>query len=414
MNEILLTQEELNERSELFEYEMTQVILNLKGKHAKYDRNNSPIKDSQKFAGEILCKHLDFEPLSDVDADIKTQNIPSLNSKADYIAIPDVKSVVEIKTQNIPSLDSKTDYAPLTDVKPIVKVEADKKKVAASKNTLHYKKHKKPKIASISCAVPSKKGVVEYAPFAAEITVPALENETNSELFVRRGINYTPIADTKVKTKDHILPRIGSAVEFSPFTDIVIANQVHFVSNIEAVAAYTPNTEIEIKPISDTNVSAVSIQYMALTDTIAKLPVHSIPSLKTTHVFSPLRASKVKKTKKKIPSGAVSPKFAPIKSIEAIHSDITMPNVNKKIEFVPVSNSVDGLPKIENLKIGKTPDFEPIKISSAAGFTGSVPATKLDVKFTPKKAATAKVRPIDTIPKEVIAPKDFYTMWESL
>jgi hypothetical protein len=64
MDDILLTKEELEKQREAFDYEMTQVILNLKGTYAKFDRENSPIKDSQEFADEVLGRRLDFEPLS--------------------------------------------------------------------------------------------------------------------------------------------------------------------------------------------------------------------------------------------------------------------------------------------------------------------------------------------------------------
>jgi hypothetical protein len=414
MDDILLTKEELEKQRELFDYEMTQVILNLEGKYAKFDRNNSPIKDSKEFADEVLGRHLDFEPLSDVEADIKAQNIPSLGSKPDYTPLTDVKPVVGIKAQDVPSVDKKSTFTPLVNVKPVAKIKADEKEIAAAKNTLRYKKHKKPQVVFATCTVPAQKSTVEYTPFAAEITVPVFENEMNSGLFTRRGVKYTPITDAKAKTKDHVLPRIGGAVEFSPFTDIAIADQAQSIPNIGVSAAYTPNTEIEIKPVSNARVPAVSIQYTALNDVVKNLPIHDVPSLKTTPVYSPMQATTVKKTKKKIPSGTVSPKFVPLKPVEITHPDNVMPSANKRVEFMPLTNPVEDLPKIESPKIGKTPDFEPVKISSVTSFTGSVPATKLDVKFAPKKAVKTKMRPIDAIPVELIAPKDFYAMWESL
>lgn len=56
MENIMLSSEEM-EKKELFEYEITQFILNLKGKYAKHDRSNSPIKDSQEFADAVIGRY---------------------------------------------------------------------------------------------------------------------------------------------------------------------------------------------------------------------------------------------------------------------------------------------------------------------------------------------------------------------
>ena len=434
MDDILLTQEELEKQRELFEYEMTQVILNLKGKYENFDRNHSPIKESQEFADEVLSRHLEFEPWSN--------------------------SEPHIKVQDIPHLDNELEYTPLTDIELAAEVKADKRKIEAAKNTLHYTQHEKVEIVSIPCNVSSKKGTVEYVPHTAEITVPIFENAMNSELFARHEVKYTPIVDAKAETREYVLPQIESVVEFSPMDAIAIEEQVYSVPNmatsvtdipnvgieiksisdasiptvsamymphteieikpisdvsIPTVSAiYKPHTEIEIKPISEVNIPAVSIQYTALTDTVTELPVHSIPALEMMSVHLPLKVPAMEKIKEEIPSGVVESKFTPVETIEIKHLNSAIPKMDKRIEFEKVTNEAENLLKIESPKIGKVPDFKPVTVSSVTSFTGKIPVTKFDVTYVPKEVVRSKVRPIDTIPKEVIEIKDFYAIWESM
>ena len=465
MDEILLTSEELKERSELFEYEMTQVILNLGGVFTNYDRNNSPIKNNQEFADEVLGRHLDFEPLSDVEFDAEIHDLPSASANVGYV--------------------------PVSEIKPKAAFGVDKANISSANKRVYYIKNAKAEATIKFCDVPPAKVEAEYAPYTSE--KPISEIEINRNLFAHHDNHYNPFtnisrkpvlrAGDKISGKLRVghkvqykslsdiekisfseeIPPAYNSVEFLPISDIGIKNKSYTVPKSGISIEKTPITEISVNPVEKADVKEVSFQYTAFTEeppapafktpyinkgisryipfketavnpvAAADFPAVSlqytaqlmpntekislkIPSLKTALEYSVAKHTALKNIETDIPKESKIPEFSPIKAVVVKKAGYVDSGINQSFTFTTTTNPIEPLKSFTAPEIINTLSFDPIEISATGPEprVGKTPNTWLNVKYSPIPANKTYTHPIDSVPKELTAPKDFYAMWLSL
>jgi hypothetical protein len=365
VDNILLTHEEIEKRNELFEYEMTQVILNLKGQYAKYDRNNSPVGENSAWADDVFGKRLDFAPLSDFE--------------------------FEFKAQEIPPLDCKTSYIPVTDIKSIVKLPGNVPNLIIRKIPARYFRRKKIKPKVFSCAVPKTKVEAGYASYVPKKPVSEFESEIGGELFAYQNVSYAPVSGIMVGPALHTAFRTNCAIGYSP---------------VDGLA--------EIQRIPEAYIHDVAVQYVAFENPAPEQPTHSIVSLKSNPVYAPLQVLPVSEIEADVPIPVIPPQFKPFVPVEVHSLCCDVPETRGIIEFIPIAGVNKHLPKIKNPKSGKMPDFELIKPSPVNNYICDVPETKVNVKISPLQRTKSSIRSIDTVPEEVVARRDFYAIWDNL
>ena len=89
MEEICLTEEDIVRHKELFEYEMTQVVLALKDKYQNMKHSSSPVRTLGLEAKDI-GKHSAFLPLDERKIASKPHDIPVIHFDIEYVPLIDV------------------------------------------------------------------------------------------------------------------------------------------------------------------------------------------------------------------------------------------------------------------------------------------------------------------------------------
>ena len=464
MDDILLTPEEIEKQKELFQYEMTQVILNLKGKYAKYDQSTSPIKGSKELSDKVLGSQADFVPLPEATPDIEKQNLPSLDKKANYLPLPgsdsdiliaadeymlaSAKETIEFKQYKrreikllsceIPAAKGAAAFTPY-DAVANVQIAADDNVLASAPEMIRYSQYENQEMVLFSCDVPAPETIhythyknQEMAPLSCDVPAPseatyvpydavsAVRIAADEHILdsAKETVKYIRYEDKEVEPLSYATPILTGEVAYIPYnTETALALPIidpeHYVNHS---IAYLPFSEaVEIKPLSESSIPEAAIEFKAHALPVIEELAENIPSLNVNADYSPLKVFAVEKLAIDIPSPKKPLIYAPISPIKASEERHIIPDLRNDFTFALAKEPLKTLPEFESPNTVKVPKFKPGKHEQIAKISATIPKITLDYEYSALSVTDEKQPgPIDMVPEELLAPKDFYAIWESL
>jgi len=410
MENVLLTQEEIDKRNELFRYDMTQVATKLKDEYTKNKKFPSPI-DGLDLTEKDIKLNIKFNPPPESELNVQPQNVPLVSVNADFVPLTDVKSAVIYKNnvQGLVNTNTNVDFAPLTDVE----------------------------ISADAIDIPKPTIEIDYKPIQ-NVKVKLIEHSVPENIY--RADPYVPYTSTDIVSEPVDIPSPDVSLAFVPFVAGAIEVQAQDVPKVEMKAVYTP---IAVTPINNTlaqDVPVIKVKalYTPLSLEAVDLKTQDIPQFGALPAFIPVapqintsidarapemngefkykpRKPNAKIRSVKCPVKVSTPGFKPIDVpvINAIES--TIPSINKSFEFVPPKRTETALPRIEAPVLGKIREYKPIKSKKIKATKMSVPNHNLTITYSKEidVKAPAQITEISYPPVD-FAKKDFYAIWEAM
>jgi len=389
MENKILTQEEIEKRKELFGYEMTQVIINLKGKFVKYNASNSPIKNSGL-------------------------NEEAINKSLKFIPLPEVK--LETKVRDIPNVSKKTSFTPMIDVKPFIKIENNVQGVTLTGKAVSFVPLPDIKLNSKTLNLPKLSSVANYIPFPEVKVVAKPVSDLNYVIYMGKGESFIPFNHIKLDNIPQDIPNLNAKVKFMPLVDFEASLDTYIVPSVPIAEGYKPFSEdFSERVVFSVPNTIVSAEYSPLSDKSVKRLKQDIPALGKALKFEPLTRNKVTSPEIRIPCLSVSSKFKPIEPAKASVFKAEIPNVVKSVGFEPIKAKIEAKSNIENVTICKISDYKPFNVEAVGHLGVSIPNIKVELKLSSpikKKADPTSVRPM-TLDRS-FSTKDFYSLWEEI
>jgi len=380
LENVLLTQEEIEKRNELFEYEMTQVILNLKGKYTSNDNVSSPIKDFELAEGDV-DKRLDFIPLS--------------------------KTEIEMQLQDIPAVCIGAGFTPLADVKPVIRLENDVQNLLLAKHNANFTPLAVTEFKTAAQGVPKTNMNIEFNPVQAAASI------STQEIPESISINqYTPYTGMDVAGLSVVIPATDISCDYVPVSSDTLEVLAQDIPMANVKAVFAP---LSLKAVTES---------VGVVPAIGKLPAFSpvvppmdtsmklkTPAIRNSLEFKPLD---VQVEFQDIESPAVSSiaDLSPIDMPLVNPLGVTIPSMTSIISYIPTKGTVEALLQIDIPHVGDTVEYVPV--SDLIVLKTAMPVPKHDVSILHSSEFnidTSAIGPIDSFQAEDIAPKDFYTMW---
>lgn len=458
MENILLTDEEIKKRNELFAYEMTQVVLNLKGKYEN-KQVQSPIKEFES-SGKDFNKHLDYLPLNNNEIENQTLTIPDIHSSPVFFPLKEVKalieyendiqSVVHVKNQAgftplknisidttspvIPGMDINIEYNLTVDTvenipahevpKPVIyagykpiglMVESPTVKEIPDINAAGtYKPYKNKKVISPPVKIPSSYASFDFIPQTGDsMTLPEI-NTPKSDM----NIEYKPFKIMLENIAAQEIPDVTAAKIYKPYKDKTNTDLLIPVPTSDISLSYTPLSPdvMNLPKQQDIPASDICLNYTSFSTDVMSLAEQEIPAANISIEYNPAQITVEKIEPQKIPN-------------------ITKINEYKRLSFSPLDHQNIGLWKQDIPEAVKNIEYKPALIISETRIAHEIPVTDINIEYKPAiitageliiKAAdiplvsdlsykSLEVRPkIAPIECPQAMPVDFYEMWINL
>ena len=378
MDNILLTPEEMEKQQELFEYEMTQVILNLKGKFKKYDASNSPIKQNEEFINALQDKELLFSPFIGDDIKVKyTMNVHDIQTSLDIKAIDSTFTGIDC---TMPSIVNKADYAPYN-----MKTKTYISNVTIN-NVSTWNEYNHFHVENIDVSYESTLAHIDVKPYISmsDISVQKKDIHIKNNVLDCAYTQYHIENIPKVKT-DLVIKKIKP--EYSLFQ---ISKSVNVDVKVNRKVA-----SIEYEPIKQAK----------------KQYTHNVPAVK----YAPTEAKKIVVNVKNIEARKVE--LQKLKHDEYTKDisiqEYDVPQINANINVYMDSLQVPNFTSMVVPKQNGTIEFDFQNKYVQPTLLVEVPNTKLKINEVAKEIKT-NIRPIDSLPEEVTQVKDFYAIWKDM
>ncbi len=380
MENTLSTREEIERRKELFEYEMTEVILKLKGKFAKFDREQSPLRDSGLTNSDFICKP-EFVPLPIVEVESGKFTVPVVNPQPEFAPLP----IVEVKSGKftVPAVSPQPEFAPL----PIVEVKSGKFTVPAVNPQPEFAPLPIVEVESGKFTVPAVSKQAKYKPFNVTISGASVNVPVTLS-----AVDYSPMVDKKPIKSGFKVPAIPRSMDYIAFKGATPKSSVKAVPHLGEVPAFKPTAVTGISRAECSLPDAVGdIGYTPFKNKSDKAMKIDVPAFSSISEYSSFDAPEITGVIADAPTGRPEFSFAPYKKTDAIQTCIEH----------PVTAIIA--------------DYVPRKKTAVVITTKAVPKSKVKVAFSPLKAngLTADISKI-RYKKESIQSKDFYSMWAAM
>jgi hypothetical protein len=382
MNDTPSTSEEIEKRKELFEYEMTQVLLNLKGKFAKFDRENSPLRDSGLTESDLAVKY-EFVPLPEVA-------VPSAN-----LAVPTVEQPIAYNALDLADLElatfAQTPQAAAANVNvafnPIAEVKVENRGPATAVPSVGVAYTPLAAVTpNIAVPVPALPVVEAYVPLSASHVASTLAEVPNAGA---KTVNFVPVKHTAQKLTITTVPQLAEAPAFEP-------GVAPAVSEIEYAPA--PAVALRYKPARKAKVKAIH---------------RDAPTIPSVAAYAPVAASEVAALGVAVPLDSPSDSlYTPVAASEVAALNVAVPTETPKVSFAPLKAPKNAGKLAPPPVLAHVDDYVPLQQAALAIAPRVVPEANVAVTFEPGVAkdltvAAAKVH----FAKELAEPKDFYAMW---
>jgi hypothetical protein len=378
MEDVLLTNDEIEECKELFEYEMTQVILNLRDKYAADEKIPSPVEHLD-ITEEDVNKHLDFAPLPGVKAEKRPQDVPLVNFDISYIPMSEVS--VDNDNHAVPNSMVNIDFMPFKDIKVTTEMQGCPDNVIVTPYTPYVSLYE-----AEAADVPSSCVSLEY------MSVLPGTAEAFSQDMPMVNINpvYTPIVPVPELSEDAAqdISVVNVNVVYAPIIPAAIEGSVASFPIIEKPPAFTP-----VVPEIDTSIKI-------------EIP-KSAANMKYKQHKKKLKVKKIV-----CPDVHVSSEFNPIDALSINRIDVDVPVKTGVLEYHPLNEPIETLPYINAPKINIGFEFSPMSGVSIDNTTDPVPMQRVNIEYINEiELNPPSLNPEDLFPLETIMPKDYYSMW---
>ncbi len=376
MEDILLTQKEIEKYNELFEYEMTEIILNLKGKFLNYNGRAVVLKDI-KLTEDSFSKDIQFVPLMAEKVDNAIKYVSLANKKTHFIPLKDIKTDIRIEndvqsgllaekavdfvpitnitikhaTQSIPQTFTKVDYTPLDYVVPEIK------------------RIDMPTIGKASDFTPVSDIIIDQkTPDIININ-RKLRYQFLHNIIIKQNIKYIP--DIIINKKyNFLIPNILNDVEF--ITQKINKNTVYKLLQISA-----EGKTIKEMPVLNKTLRFISL---SITDQVRGVEF-DMPYINKELSFELYKNPSKLKINVKTPMVSKAPKFVPAVQINLKKLEVKIPDINKTLTFQALKKQEKIKLDVKNIVLNKLRGYRSFYQDNVQNIVQCIPKMEVNINY---------------------------------
>jgi len=417
---------DVEKNKELFEYEMTQVILALKKTHEKNENITSPIKDFEINQGDV-DKRPNFTPLPQKELEKQCHDIPDACVGMEYIPLADVKPSIKFENnaQCVSLADNTVSFIPLTEINAsVVPIEMPKTEIS-----IEYKSE----VGSADISthdIPVACVNIEY-----KATEPVSLDKLNHEVpAINTDIQYTPTEFVATSVYKQEVPKLEVINQYNPYTKID-AVEAHFappsvvsldyvpinsgmteiseqnIPNATITVPYTPYTMKEFeRKSSDVPQTNTSLVFTSIVQA-SEIDAIDTPETKTSINFKPIKVKrKIKKIK--CPTVATAQSYKPISPPYVKPIDVHTSNMSSSFNYEHMKKPDVNIPKIAVPTFSDVFEYKAVNSRVSACVREAIPKHDINITLENKPSVEVPtIHPLSSLSAEDIAPKDFFEMW---
>jgi hypothetical protein len=418
LEDLLLTQEEIDRRNELFAYEMTQIAIDFKEHRSKRSKSPSPIERSG-LTEKDLNLQLDYTPLHDVEITKKPLEIPSVSANAEFSPPADIKITIAYETDvnTIMQNDDAEIFKPLADIAINTKIIG----VPKSDFTINYKKANTVDLKAEPVEVPANASfTTKFIPAEADsiaavpMVIPASGLSLEYESFVPEAdsIAAVPIA----------IPTSGFSFEYESFVPEVVDTGTQDIPEVLSIAKYTPMHIESVEKMHTPYIIPDAVNYSYTPQPLMPLEIPLIQVVaneKTGVTYTPVSVEPIKLSIESVPQTPEVSSFAPAVIEVDISITDSLPEAKSDFKYKPKKAGVKAR-KQKLPTVSEITELKPVDLTVATGAQATIPVVNTDFKYKKPRKRKAALKKIEApvfagvqeykLPDEVVPERTVFSV----